>query len=497
MDQDLLSIQQARTLVAGAKKAQETLAGYSQEQVDAICAAMAEAGFGHAEELARMAVAETGFGRVEDKTLKNQFASRTVWRSIEALRTVGIVAEHPEAGITEVGVPMGVIAGLVPTTNPTSTAIFKSIIAVKAGNALVVSPHPSAKECTLAATRLMAEAGRTAGLPEGTIGCLDTPTMEATQAVMTHPDVALILATGGTAMVRAAYSSGKPAIGVGPGNGPAYIERTADIPAAVRRILDSKTFDNGTICASEQSVVTEDEIRDSVIAEFTRQGAYFLEAGEKEAVGAILMRASGTMNPAIVGRPAARIAEMAGVRVPAGTKVLIGMETEVGDAYPYSREKLCPVLGFYSRPDWSAACELCIRILRHEGAGHTMTIHSRDESVIREFALKKPVSRLLVNTAASLGGVGATTGLAPSLTLGCGAVGGNSSSDNIGPLNLIDIRRVARGQREVADLRPSSADPEAFDTERLVRLLIERLLGGSADSRLAEGGVLSSTHHDT
>ena len=479
-DQDLLSIQQARTLIRAAKSAQERLATYSQEQVDSICAAMAQAGFDHAEELARMAVNETGFGRVEDKTLKNQFASQGVWASIKDLRTVGIIAERPEEGITEVGVPMGVIAGLVPTTNPTSTAIFKAIIAVKSGNALVLSPHPSAKACTFAAARLMAEAGEKAGMPEGTVSCLEAPTMDATHELMTHDDVALILATGGNAMVKAAYSSGKPAIGVGPGNGPAFIERTADIPLAVKHILDSKTFDNGTICASEQSVVTEDDIREAVVAEFVKQGGYFLAPAEKAAVGAILMRASGTMNPAIVGQTAERIAEMAGIRVPEGTKVLLGYETEVGHQYPYSREKLCTVLGFYSKPDWHTACELCIKILKNEGAGHTMTIHSRDESVIREFALKKPVSRLLVNTPASLGGVGATTGLAPSFTLGCGAVGGNSSSDNIGPLNLINIRRVARGRCELSDLRaaqPASTGEVLKDTDQLVRLIIEQLMG--------------------
>jgi acetaldehyde dehydrogenase (acetylating) len=478
VDKDLASIQQARNLIRAAKAAQQRLATFSQSQVDRICAAMAQAGYDHAQALGRQAVEETGMGRAEDKTLKNQFASTTVWQAIKDVRTVGIIAERPEQGITEIGVPMGVITAIVPTTNPTSTAIFKSIIAVKAGNAVVLSPHPSAKSCTQAAARLMAEAGQAAGLPEGAIGCLDTPTMEATHTLMTHPDVALILATGGGAMVKAAYSSGKPAIGVGPGNGPAYIERTAEIPAAVRRILDSKTFDNGTICASEQSVVTEDCIKEAVIAEFRKQGGYFLSTAEKAAVGAILMRASGTMNPAIVGRTAGRIAELAGVEVPVGTRVLLGFETEVGHDYPYSREKLCPVLGFYSTPDWHSACELCITILLHEGAGHTMTIHSRDEADIKEFALKKPVSRLLVNTPAALGGVGATTDLVPSLTLGCGAVGGNASSDNIGPLNLINIRRVARGRRELSELRGGPAQTD-IDTERLVRLVLERLMGAN------------------
>ncbi|MDR0285269.1 MAG: acetaldehyde dehydrogenase (acetylating) [Propionibacteriaceae bacterium] len=480
LDKDLASIQQARDLIRAAKVAQQRLATFTQAQVDDICRAMVRAGFEHADDLARHAVTETGMGVPEDKALKNRFATDTVWQAIKDLKTVGIIGDYPDTGITEVGVPLGVIAALIPTTNPTSTAMFKAIIAVKSGNALVISPHPSARACTIAAARLVAAAGEAAGLPAGTISCLETPTMEATHELMTHPDVALILATGGTAMVKAAYSSGKPAIGVGPGNGPAYIERTADIPAAVKRIMDSKTFDNGTICASEQSVVTEDCIKGQVIAEFTRQGGYFLNEAEKAQVGAILMRASGTMNPAIVGRSATEIARLAGITVPGGTRVLLGPETEVGAAYPYSREKLCPVLGFYSQPDWLSACELCIRILLHEGAGHTMTIHSRDEGVIREFALKKPVSRLLVNTAASLGGVGATTGLNPSLTLGCGAIGGNASSDNIGPLNLINIRRVARGRRELADLRPAGAGSTEADTERLVRLVLEQLIGACA-----------------
>jgi len=476
-DEDLVALQEVRTLIRAAKTAQARLATYSQEDIDRICAAMAKAGYDNAETLARQAVEETGFGRVEDKIIKNQFASDSVWQAIKDLRTIGIIADDPEHGITQIGVPMGVIAGVIPSTNPTSTAIFKAIVSVKAGNAIVLSPHPGAKSCTLAATRIVAQAGEAAGLPAGAVACIEHPSLGGTNALMSHPDIALILATGGPAMVRAAYSSGNPAIGVGPGNGPSYIERTADIPAAVHRIIDSKTFDNGTICASEQSVVTEDCIRDEVIAEFKRQGGYFLDQSQKDAVGAILMRSNGSMNPAVVGRPATRIAEMAGIKVPDGTRVLLAFETEVGDKFPYSREKLCPVLGFYSTKDWHDACELCIKILLHEGAGHSMTLHSRDEGVIKEFALKKPVSRLLVNTPGALGGVGATTDLMPSLTLGCGAVGGNSSSDNVGPLNLINIRRVARGRRELSDLRHENASGAAIDTEQLVRLVMARLTG--------------------
>jgi acetaldehyde dehydrogenase (acetylating) len=455
-DRDLASVQEARNLIRAAKSAQRELASFSQGQIDAICAAMAGAGRANAGRLGRMACEETGYGRAEDKALKNVFGSTAVHEAIRGMKTVGILREDRESRVTEIAVPMGVIAGLVPSTNPTSTVFFKSLIAIKSANAIVFSPHPGARGCIAEAARAMAEAAEGAGCPRGAIACLETLTMQATEELMRHEDVALILATGGAAMVKAAYSSGNPAIGVGPGNGPAYIERTADIPLAVKRILDSKTFDSGTICASEQSVVTEDCIRGAVIAEFERQGAYFLSPEEKGRVAAILMRAGGTMNPATVGKSPQRVAALAGFAAPASARALIGHETEVGARVPFSREKLCPVLAFYTERDWESACELCIRILSLEGAGHTMMIHSRDERVIREFALKKPVSRLLVNTPGALGGIGATTGLLPSLTLGCGAVGGSSSSDNIGPMNLINIRRLAYGTRELDEIRAAA-----------------------------------------
>lgn len=479
IDRDLISIQQVRCLIREAKEAQKQLAELSQAQIDTICAAMAKAGCENTPRLARMANEETGFGRVEDKILKNELGSIGVWNAIKEMKTVGVIHTDPQRKILEVAAPMGVIAGLIPSTNPTSTVFFKAIIAVKSANAIVFSPHPGAKNCTLEAARVMAEAIEAAGGPRGAVACMETLTMQATNELMKHRDVALILATGGEAMVRAAYSSGTPAIGVGPGNGPAYIERTADIPLSVKHILDSKTFDNGTICASEQSVITEECIRDEVIAEFKRRGAHFLSPEEKGKVAAILMRAGGTMNPAIVGKTAQYIGKLAGVAVPEGARVLIGFETEVGAKVPFSKEKLCPVLAFYTEKDWKSACELCIRILLHEGAGHTMTIHSRDEAVIREFALKKPVSRLLVNTPGALGGVGATTNLLPSLTLGCGAVGGSSSSDNIGPQHLINIRRVAYGVRELEELRRNSAcgaPAASVDEDRLVEAVLQKLL---------------------
>ena len=478
-DRDLLSIQETRNLIRAAKTAQKELASFSQEKIDAICAAMAKAGYENAARLAKMACEETGYGRLADKIIKNEFASSAVYDSIRDLKTVGIIGEDPEKKILEIAVPIGVIAALIPTTNPTSTVFFKAIIAIKSGNAIVFSPHPGAKNCILEAARLMAASAEAAGCPRGAVACIETVTMQATDELMKNPDTSLILATGGSAMVKAAYSSGTPSIGVGPGNAPAFIERTADIPMAVKRILDSKTFDNGTICASEQSIVTEEAIRDDVIAEFQRQGAYFLSPEEKKKIAAILMNASGTMNPAIVGKSPQYIASLAGLDpLPDNIRVLIGFETEVGRNAPFSKEKLCPVLAFYTERDWESACELCIRILLKEGAGHTLVIHSKDEAIIREFALKKPVSRILVNTPGALGGIGGTTGLAPSLTLGCGAIGGGSTSDNIGPLHLINIRRLACGLTELDEIRAKSGKvkPDRKEEDRLLEEVLRRLM---------------------
>lgn len=459
MDRDLQSIQEVRDLIARAKAAQRQLAEMPQERLDAICKAVAEACAAKAEPLAKMAVEETGYGVWQDKVLKNLLGSSITYESIREMRAVGVLREDKARGILEVGVPMGVVAALIPSTNPTSTAMYKSIISLKAGNAIVISPHPGAKQCIIETVKVIAEAAKRAGAPDGWVGCITITTMEATNALLTSRDIGVILATGGEAMVRAAYSSGNPAIGVGPGNGPAFIERSADIPLAVKHILDSKTFDNGTICASEQSIVTEGCIAEKVEAELKRQGGYFLDKGESERLGGVLLRGNGTMNPRIVGKSAQAIADMAGISIPAGTRVLISRQTEVGKQNPYSREKLCPVLAYYVEDSWERACQRSIAILQNEGAGHTMTIHSNDQNVIREFALKKPVSRLLVNTPGALGGVGATTGLAPALTLGCGAVGGSATSDNITPLNLINIRRVAWGVRELEELRGNHPAP--------------------------------------
>ena len=451
MDRDLLSIQQVRDLVKSAKIAQKLYSTFTQEQIDRVVYAIVQEMKNHYVDLAKKANEETGFGKWEDKVIKNKFANEFVYDYIKDMKTVGILNETDT--ITEVGVPMGIVAALTPSTNPTSTAIYKTLISLKAGNAVIVSPHPNAKNCVIDTVKLMQKAAVAAGAPEGLIGVIEIPTIEGTNELMRSKDTSIILATGGEAMVRAAYSSGRPAIGVGPGNGPAYIEKSANVKEAVRKIIESKTFDNGVICASEQSIVTEEVIKNQVVDELKRQGAYFLNKDERNKVGSILMRANNTMNPKIVGKTALYIAAMAGITVPTTTKILVSEETEVSHLNPYSREKLCPVLGFYTEETWEKACEKCIEILENEGIGHTMSMHTNNENIVREFSLKKPVSRLLVNTAAALGGVGATTNLLPAFTLGCGTVGGSATSDNIGPLNLINIRRVAYGTKELEELK--------------------------------------------
>ncbi|MDR1465622.1 MAG: acetaldehyde dehydrogenase (acetylating) [Oscillospiraceae bacterium] len=453
MDRDLQSIQEVRDLIAGVMTAREALLGFPQERLDAVCAAVAEEGAANARRLAELAVRETGFGRVEDKVLKNLLGSATTWEYYKDARVVGILREDTAAGTMEIGVPVGIVAALIPSTNPTSTTLYKAILCLKAGCPVIFSPHPGAKGAILETVDLIQTAAVRAGAPEGAVQGIRLTTREATDALLTHREVGMILATGGEAMVRAAYRSGNPAIGVGAGNGPAFIARSADVPAAVRHIMESKTFDNGTICASEQSIVTEQCVAEEVEAELRRQGGYFLSAEESGKLAALLLRADGSMNPRTVGKPAAEIAAMAGFPVAAGTQVLLSRQESVGPENPYAREKLCPVLGYYVEEHWEAACARCVALLRNEGAGHTMVIHARDEAVVRAFALQKPVSRLLVNTPAALGGVGATTGLPPALTLGCGAVGGSATSDNVGPRHLTNIRRVAYGRRELRELR--------------------------------------------
>ena len=467
-DKDLAARQEARLLARQAEKAAGQLAEFSQEKLDAIVEAVAKAFSSHARELAEMAVRETGFGNAEDKTTKNRFASETVAAAVRNMRTVGVLKEHPGEKLWEVGVPVGVIGAIVPSTNPTSTVCYKAIIALKAGNAIVFSPHPKAAECTLRAARIVAEAAEKAGAPAGSVACLSIPSMAGCQEMMGAEQVRMLLATGGPAMVRAAYSSGKPAIGVGAGNGPAYIHSSADVAQALRCIARSKTFDYGTVCASEQSIVVEKSLEEAVRKEGARQGFYFMSTQEAGALAKLLFRPNGSLNPEIVGISAEKLANLAGFSVPAGTGVLVAREQEAGPTRPYSMEKLCPVLAFFVMDSEEAVLKKAIEVLTHEGSGHTFAIHATDTEVIRRFALKIPVSRFLVNTPAALGGIGATTGLFPALTLGCGAVGGSSSSNNISPLDLINIRRVAWDQEQKTVNTP--------DPSELVDLLAEKIM---------------------
>ena len=442
-DKDLAARQEARALCRQAETAQKTLETMSQAQLDSIVEAIARDFSAASEVLAEKAVRETGFGNVRDKITKNKFASETVANAVRDMKTVGVLREDSQNRLWEIGVPVGVICAIVPSTNPTSTVCYKAMIALKSGNAIVFSPHPKALECTLQAAKVVAAAAEKAGAPKGCVGCLSLASMAGCQELMGAKEVRLILATGGPAMVKAAYSSGKPAIGVGAGNGPAYIHHSADVKKAISCILRSKDFDHGTVCASEQSIIVEKGMENAVREEAKRQGFYFMDTAEAGQLAKLLFRPSGALNPEIVGRPAATLAKMAGFSVPEGTKILVAREQEAGPTRPYSMEKLCPVLAFFVMDSEDAVLQKAIEVLTHEGSGHTFAIHAEDMAVVRKFALQIPVSRFLVNTPAALGGIGATTRLFPALTLGCGAVGGSASSNNISPLDLINIRRVA------------------------------------------------------
>ncbi|MBU5266796.1 acetaldehyde dehydrogenase (acetylating) [Virgibacillus proomii] len=434
---------EVESLIHKAKQAQQIYASFTQEQVDEIVKSVATVLTEAAEDLAIKAHTETGFGNVKDKTTKNLFASQQVYESIKDEPTVGIIHRDEVNKVIEVGVPMGLIAALVPVTNPTSTVIFKTLIALKTRNAIVLSPHPNAVNCIVEATKLVEETAVNAGAPKGLVQVIETPTLEGTQALMKHEDTALILATGGGQMVKAAYSSGNPAIGVGPGNGPAFIEKSADIEAAIDKIITSKTFDNGTICASEQSIVVEKSIKDQVVNELKKRHAYFMNKEESEQVAKFIMRENGTMNPQIVGKPVTEIAKLCGIIVPADTTVLISEQTTIGHDNPYSREKLTPILAMYTVNDWDEGVTICNAILENEGAGHTAILHTSDDQQVEDFGLRTKASRILINTPGTFGGIGFSTNLAPSLTLGCGAIGGSSITDNVSVRQLMNINRVA------------------------------------------------------
>ncbi|MFL6229562.1 MAG: aldehyde dehydrogenase family protein [Pyrinomonadaceae bacterium] len=453
VDKDLVSVQQARDLVEAAHRAQVGLARFDQARVDRICEAMARAALKESARLGALAVEETGFGVADDKREKNRFAAEDVWNAFRNMRTVGVVSESKD--VVEIASPRGVVAGIIPSTNPTSTAIFKILIATKARNAIVLSPHPSAAKCINETARVMREAGVKEGLPADAIGCMTSATIEGTEALMKHKQTAIILATGGIGLVRAAYSSGKPAFGVGPGNVPVFIERTADVPVAVQNILTGKTFDNGTICASEQAVVADAPVARQVREEFARQGGHWLSAAEAEQLARVVATPQRSLNPAIVGRSVEVIAKLAGLSVPPGTRCLMVDVAGVGREHPLSMEKLSPILAFYVEDGVERAAARCFEILSYGGMGHTAGVHTRSREVAVAYGREMPASRVVVNTPTTHGAIGFSTALPPSMTLGCGSWGGNVTSDNISPLHLMDIKRVAFETRAVASKRPA------------------------------------------
>ncbi|MCP4728354.1 MAG: aldehyde dehydrogenase family protein, partial [bacterium] len=442
-DIDLISIQEARTLCENAYTAYKTFAEFSQESVDKIVRAVAVAVFTASDKLAKMAVEETGFGKYEDKILKNMFGSRDVYQYIKNMKTVGIIKDDKENGIWEIAEPMGVVAGIIPSTNPTSTAVYKTLISIKSRNAIVMSPHPAATKCVLETTRLMTDAARKNGAPPNLIQCMENTTLPGTSELMKNRKSHVILATGGMGLVRAAYSSGKPAFGVGPGNVPAYIDRTAEINKAVADIITGKTFDNGTICASEQSIVCDEPVKDKVLEELKNQNCYLADDEERIKLEAVMIQYSGAINPKIVGQPAVLIAKLAGVQVPKETRAIVVFLEGVGKEYPLSCEKLSPVLSFYPVNGWEEGCKKCIEILNFGGMGHSLAIHCKDEKIIREFGLHKPAFRISVNTPSTLGAIGFTTSLPPAMTLGPGTFAGSITSENISPLHLMHTKRVA------------------------------------------------------
>jgi acetaldehyde dehydrogenase (acetylating) len=470
MDADLEKIFEARELLRQARKAADELRKKTPEELDRCVRKISEDALAAARELAEHAVRESGFGVVDDKFLKNTFAAREVAESILRQRTAGVLSRDPARGIVEYAVPMGVVAAIIPCTNPTSTAIFKALISVKAGCAVVMSPHPRTVECTRRAAAVCQAAVEKAGGPAGAVACLSGGVMAATRELMGHELTDVILATGGMSLVRAAYSSGRPAFGVGPGNVPVYVDRSADVEGAVRQTFRGTTFDSGVVCSCEQSLVADAPVADRLREECAKNGGHFLDPDESAKISAFLFPA-GEFNPAAVGQSALWIAEQSGVAVPETTKVLLAELDGVGPAHPLSAEKLCPVLAFYTADGWRAGCERCVELLKFGGMGHTISIHARNAEVVEAFAREKPVCRVLVNTCAALGAVGLTTHLEPSLTLGPGAWGGSATGDNVTARHLINVKRLAydreglpeREKREPTDEEIAVAVKRALD----------------------------------
>jgi acetaldehyde dehydrogenase (acetylating) len=459
IDIDLLSIQEARTLATAARDAQKLFIHASQAEVDRICQAMSEAAFAASERLGRMAAEETGYGVPEHKTLKNILSSKILWEAIKDIPTVGIIRQDLKRKIYDIAWPMGVVAALTPSTNPTSTTMYKILISVKARNGIVIAPHPFAAKCCVETTRLMAEAGERAGMPKGLISCMTRVSLAGTQELMKHKYIAVILATGGSDMVRAAHSVGKPAYGVGPGNVPVYVDRSADLKRAAKYIVASKAFDHSVICATEQAVIADRPIAAQLEELMKAEGAFFVNDEQAQALARILF--SGHIpNPKSVGKSPQQLARMCGISIPATARILVAKLNDVGPSEPLSGEKLTTVLGWYEADGWEAGCERSLELIDYGGRGHSLVIHAQDEKIITQFGLEKPVFRILVNTLGTLGATGYTTGVMPSMTLGSGGVGGAITGDNITVHHLYNIKRLAYEITPPPDaaMRPGSTD---------------------------------------
>jgi len=460
-DKDLLSIQEVRSKVDKAYTAWQKYSSFTQEQVDAVVERMGAAARANSRRLADLAVEETGYGNAKDKYVKNLLNCDWLPRRMRGMKTVGVLRELPDEKIVEIGVPVGIVAAILPTTNPTSTAMYKTLISLKAGNAIVISPHPRAYRCTCATAAVLYEAALEAGAPENIIQCIENATLEGTNALMRHERIGVILSTGGAGIVRAAYSSGKPAFGVGPGNVPVLVDTSADLEDSVAKVVSGKSFDYGTVCSSEQAIVAENSLRDRILGLLQGQKAWLATDAQKEALGRLLIMPNWTVNPQCVGQAPTKIAKMAGFEVPPDTSIICCELTGVGKQHPLSAEKLSPVLSLYFVSDFSAALDTCYALLKFGGMGHTAVIYSTNDARTREFALRMPAMRVLVNTPAPQGSTGITTNVFPSMTLGCGAAAGNITSDNVGPQHLINIKRLAYVTRRAEDAFEMPLDYEA------------------------------------
>ena len=453
IDNDLLSIREARILAERAKEAQLVLATYTQEQLDIIVEAMIREIKKHIKQLAVLSCEETDYGRWQDKYLKNKFVCEYIIKHIKDMKCVGVIDYDKERSIVDIGIPVGVIAAICPVTSPVSTTIYKAVIAIKSGNAMIFSPHPRAKNVMHKTLDILIKAAEESGLPSGALSYMSTISKVGTCELMSHSCVSLIMNTGINKLLEMSYKSGKPLIYGGVGSGPAFIERTADIDKAVNDIIDSKTFDYGILSAAEQSVVVDKVIENKVREAFIKNGAYFMNEDEEKRLGELLYNQDGSLNHHLVGKSASFLAEKAGFSVDDNIKLLISLQKYVSETNPYSKEKLCPVIAYYIEDDWRVACEKCIELLISEGKGHTLVIHSKDPWVIEQFALKKPVGRILVNTPATYGSMGATTNIFPAMTLGSGSAGTGITSDNVSPKNLIYVRKVGYGVRTIDEVK--------------------------------------------